>query len=587
MGKKDQATKDAERNRKGEAASNRRLRWKTTGESDSVELQAEAMLADQRKRPGHVDSGGVNDAEAMAEQDRQTGMKNTEAGKALEAVRKKQIEAELGKSQTSADAVANGAEVVIPTPPLRTPDNNPADTSLAPTAPGAPAAPAVGAGNPFRYGSGSKKGTGDSVSAPAPSTGQDATPPAATPPAPPAGQANGKLAPSDPMADRANEKLSGILGGVVDQKTKFAANLKEYGAKDPKERTQEEADNILAYGQTLGLDENQINAAIRGDEKLDAGNAAISAQVEAKDRADKAANTPEAKAASATAAFGKAYGAYLNGEGKTASREEKDAKYAELKGKAVEGGFVVTQEGKDRAAPAIEKARLAGEKAGKESDPALDSALADFNTKSETLRNKIDFSLGYGNMVVADATAAEPDIAARDKYFADKNVGIEKEYQADKLYDAQVAEDRNAWFEDVKKNSDDFLAVGGYKRHVTGIRKDAPMPHLQADGVTTIPRNENGGDRYKSQYDKDGNFTAKEPAKWFETNRDFSGGGKSAGEKKWHEKTLGEMSGSKTASNDVKLQQHHASIDSAKGVLQKARKITDDIWGSSYATVVG
>lgn len=172
MGKKDQATKDAERNRKGEAASNRRLRWMTTGGDDRVKLAAEEMLAEQRKRPGHVDSGGVNDAEAMAERDRQTGVKNTEAGKAIEAVRKKQIEAELGKSQTSADAVENGANAVMPSPPRPTSDNNPADTSLAPAKPPAPAAPG----------------------SPTPSTEQGATPPATTPPAPPAGPGNGKPA---------------------------------------------------------------------------------------------------------------------------------------------------------------------------------------------------------------------------------------------------------------------------------------------------------------------------------------------------------------------------------------------------------
>ena len=241
MGKKDQATKDAERNRKGEAASNRRLRWKTTGESNSVELQAEAMLAEQRKRPGHVDSGGVNDAEAMAEQDRQTGVKNTEAGKALEAVRKKQIEAVQGKSQTSADAVANGANAVMPSPPLRTPDNNPADTGLvtkkpAPAAPGAPAAPAVGAGG-----------------SPTPPAGQGAPAPAATPPVAQGGAGNGKPAGSD--ADR---KLAAINKQTAINK--FGSDLANYATTPAKDRP--DADRLFEYGKTLGINEDQINAQI-------------------------------------------------------------------------------------------------------------------------------------------------------------------------------------------------------------------------------------------------------------------------------------------------------------------------------------
>jgi hypothetical protein len=49
--------------------------------------------------------------------------------------------------------------------------------------------------------------------------------------------------------------------------------------------------------------------------------------------------------------------------------------------------------------------------------------------------------------------------------------------------------------------------------------------------------------------------------------------------------TIGGNQPSPQASNNAKLQQHHASIDASKGVLQGARKITDDIWGSSYAAV--
>lgn len=556
MGKKDQATKDAERNRKGEAASNRRLRWKTTGESNSVELQAEAMLAEQRKRPGHVDSGGVNDAEAMAEQDRQTGVKNTEAGKALEAVRKKQIEAVQGKSQTSADAVANGANAVMPSPPLQTPDNTPATTP--PVAQGG-----AGNGKPA-VPEWQQKRTAALEALRGKFTKQDA-----------ANALAKELEPKgiDPLYQASKETL--------DMESKFKAMIADRPAD---QKAMFEA-----------LPEKEKAAMVQKNESLK-----MVREEEAKLGPDKSSNVEQAK------------------------------------------------------------------------------ALRDNRTLTPEMQERSDrdaSSVAYGKKAVADATAAEPDIAARDKYFADKNVGIEKEYQADKIYYAQVAEDRKAWFEDVKKNSDDFLAVGGFKRHVTGIRKDAPMPHMQADGVTTIPRNENSGNRYKSQYDKDGNFT-ESPSKPSPTKEvvqknnqvvadDFSAyEGQSPlgmavaeviptilktpllmGEKvletlvhdyntkgdpeaakiaqsayaqervtdlraraekidtssvfgktkkanllkaaREFESTIIKPKSNTQASIDNKLQQHHASIDASKGVLKGARKITDDIWGSSYATVVG
>ena len=251
MGKKDQATKDAERNRKGEAASNRRLRWKTTGESDSVELQAEAMLADQRKRPGHVDSGGVNDAEAMAEQDRQTGVKNTEAGKALEAVRKKQIEAELGKIPTPSNALENGANAVMPIPPLRTPDNSPADTSLAPkkpapAAPGTPAAPAVGAwiASPTTDDNGL-------VSAPSEPVGQGAPVPATTPPVAQGGAVSGKPAVPDWRQKRDNALKT----------NKFGNDITSWATSEDKEG-KPTRDQLNKYGETLGISSDQIETQV-------------------------------------------------------------------------------------------------------------------------------------------------------------------------------------------------------------------------------------------------------------------------------------------------------------------------------------
>jgi hypothetical protein len=112
-------------------------------------------------------------------------------------------------------------------------------------------------------------------------------------------------------------------------------------------------------------------------------------------------------------------------------------------------------------------------------------------------------SIAYGKKSIAAANAAEPDIEARNKYFANKTAGIEKEYQADKDYVAQVAQDRDVWFEDVKKNSKDATSSFGIKNAFVGYRQDAPMPEADIDGVAARRKSDPNykPERYKSQYE--------------------------------------------------------------------------------------
>lgn len=334
----------AKADRMDQAASDRMLSrtMRDSSQPASVRIAAAKEQQSRRDTPGYVNGRGIRDAEQNRNQDSQTADKFTAEGLRLQG---KENPAEVVAGQ-AADAVKNGAP-----------------------AGGAGIDPPTTDENGF-------------VSAPTPSMEPSAPTPATTPPVAPGEAASGTPS-ADPMADRAKERLAGIKGAVVDSKAKFANDLKTWGATDPKDRKQT-PDQILAYGAKLGLDENQINAAIRGDEKLDTGSAALSAQAEAKGRADKAANTPEAKAKRATADFGKAYGDYLNGAGKTATKEEKDAKYAELKGKAVEGGFEVTKEAKDKAAWISYEAKV---KAAKSAgiDPNTVTSKTDFGEEAKAL----------------------------------------------------------------------------------------------------------------------------------------------------------------------------------------------------------
>ncbi len=334
----------AKADRMDQAASDRMLSrtMRDSSQPASVRIAAAKEQQSRRATPGYVNGRGIKDAEQNRNQDSQTADNFTKEGLRLQG---KENPAEVVAGQ-AADAVKNGA-----------------------SAGGAGIDPPTTDENGF-------------VSAPTPSMEPSAPTPATTPPVAPGEAASGTPS-ADPMADRAKERLAGIKGAVVDSKAKFANDLKTWGATDPKDRKQT-PDQILAYGAKLGLDENQINAAIRGDEKLDTGSAALSAQAEAKGRADKAANTPEAKAKRATADFGKAYGDYLNGAGKTATKEEKDAKYAELKGKAVEGGFEVTKEAKDKAAWISYEAKV---KAAKSAgiDPNTVTSKTDFGEEAKAL----------------------------------------------------------------------------------------------------------------------------------------------------------------------------------------------------------
>ena len=191
-------------------------------------------------------------------------------------------------------------------------------------------------------------------------------------------------APLDTMADRGNSKIAGYQKATADAKTKFANDLKQYGTSG--QRSPEKDAQIREYGKTLNLNEDQINAAMRGDTKLDAKSAAASTLAYEKNVANKAANTPEARNKKSTDEFSKAYGNYLNGEGKGASKEERAAKYDELKGKATKDGFVVTKEAEDKVAKDRFDARVErAVKAGTPREEAILTTSYEDNSTQETL----------------------------------------------------------------------------------------------------------------------------------------------------------------------------------------------------------
>ena len=559
--------------------------------SDAEKIAAMKYQEERKKAPGSVNGRGITNAEQNSNQDSQTADKETQAGLAAEAVRKKTIASQL-------EGDANAA------------NKSPASSQVPPSGDGA--APVGVAGGPSNAPAG-------------PSDIEDA----ATPSARNGGAGNGTLEEAvdieglnyrdvksalaktkryikeghnsqdfrdfeeketaqleairkkDPMAARAFDKIDGHIDSANDQKAKFANDLKTWGATDPKDRKQT-PDQILEYGAKLGLDENQINAAIRGDEKLDAGSAAISAQVEAKGRADKAANTPEAKAAAATANFVKDYGEYLNGDGKTATKEEKDDKYAELKGKAVEDGFVVTQEGKDRAAPAIEKARLAGEKTKKESESNLiydgDNSYNNLLLQLDSAENTADkIESGIRKRAEDNRPLMERNDTIKtklDEFNASapaREASRKKDYEDHTKAIEIVNSGRNLNFEDIKRNSQDFLGKGSFFGSLAlRNRKD---PNVSFGNPSDTPRAENYGfdqdafDKrdpkdpyfgqrvYKSQYGNDGAFHGDKKGPALE--RDDKGNlnvvieGTIEGDKRLRSNTQ--------ASNDMKLQQREAA----------------------------
>ena len=335
-------------------------------------------------------------------------------------------------------------------------------------------------------------------------------------------------------------------------------------------------------------------------------------------RSAKEPTPEEAKAASATAAFGKAYGAYLNGAGKTASKEEKDAKYAELKSsvgltvKPGDGGMEMPAAPKlvrEPSAKSVERSGL-DLKLQAEMNQALDQSTGKVNDITDSLGGKIDSSLEFKTESDRKYEAAiAPSRDALKKFEAEtpgREANIEKNYQDGRAYVAQLGEDRALHLEDVVRNSEDFLSYGGYKRHITGVRKDAKSPEVDWDAFDKRqPGDPNyGAKRYESQYDANGDFKAadyvqsKAPSNPSTYAPATMGGGLIE-----RKKTESGPSSRETleafklkqqenkkkfpgqASVDNKLQQHHASIEASKGVLQGARKITDDIWGSDYNTV--
>ena len=491
-------------------------------------------------------------------QNRKYADNHTREGLVLEEQARKRQEAELG-------------------------NNSPASPPV--PVPGGAAAPAGGAGSaPYTP----IPTTKPSVSAPTPSAGQSATPGATTPPVAQGGAGNGK-----PAVPEWQQKRTAALEAL---RGKF---------------TEQDAANALAKE----TEPKGIDPLYQASEKEMAEPQTDSRMPT---RSAKEPTPEEAKAAKSTAAFGKAYAAYLNGAGKTASKEEKDAKYAELKSsvgltvKPGDGGMEMPAAPKlvrEPSAKSVERSGL-DLKLQAEMNQALDQSTGKVNDITDSLGGKIDSSLEFKTESDRKYEAAiAPSRDALKKFEAEtpgREANIEKNYQDGRAYVAQLGEDRALHLEDVVRNSEDFLSYGGYKRHITGVRKDAKSPEVDWDAFDKRqPGDPNyGAKRYESQYDANGDFKAadyvqsKAPSNPSTYAPATMGGGLIE-----RKKTESGPSSRETleafklkqqenkkkfpgqASVDNKLQQHHASIEASKGVLQGARKITDDIWGSDYNTV--
>jgi hypothetical protein len=236
-------------------------------------------------------------------------------------------------------------------------------------------------------------------------------------------------APLDTMADRGNSKIAGYQKATADAKTKFANDLKQYGTSG--QRSPEKDAQIREYGKTLNLNEDQINAAMRGDTKLDAKSAAASTLAYEKNVANKAANTPEARNKKSTDEFSKAYGNYLNGEGKGASKEERAAKYDELKGKATKDGFAVTKEAKDKVSEDRFNARV--ERAVK-TGMSREEAIQKTSRTDNSTQQALDLIPGAKKEVAAIVNSAEKlstEPSLRDYEGAERAETLSESYRKD------------------------------------------------------------------------------------------------------------------------------------------------------------
>jgi len=286
-----------------------------------------------------------------------------------------------------------------------------------------------------------------------------------------------QVASTDTMADRGNSKIAGYQKATADAKTKFADDLKKYGTSG--KRSPEKDAQIREYGKTLNLNEDQINAAMRGDTKLDAKSAAASASAYEKNAANKAANTPEARNKRSTDEFSKAYGNYLNGEGKGASEKERAAKYNELKGKATKDGFVVTKEAEDKVFEDRFNARV--ERAVK-SGMSREDAISETSRRDNSTQEVLDLIPGAKRDVQAAIDLADMMTGSKEDALGDykaKADSLRKKRGAPAISDAQrqiVTEGNN----NIQRENDPTLQSTGNPLYDDLINK--PIKEDLTDG---------------------------------------------------------------------------------------------------------
>ena len=268
-------------------------------------------------------------------------------------------------------------------------------------------------------------------------------------------------APRDTMADRGNSKIAGYQKATADAKTKFANDLKEYGKTPSLIRSPEKDAQIREYGKTLNLNEDQINAAMRGDTKLDAKSAAAS-----------------------TLAY----------EKNASNKPKKDKE--EL--------------------PAIKQARIAGETA----KAAFEEAYGKTDTKGtkrnlDELRSKTEKAAAESKAARDVTAAASQKVEAANKKIKEREANeparlakMNKDYEDNRKANEIIKAGSNLNMQDILRNSEDAKSKFS-NPFSSSTAKDIKSPEFDlAAFEARKPDDPNFGQKvYKSQYDKDGNFT--------------------------------------------------------------------------------
>ena len=193
--------------------------------SPAEKIAAMKYQEERKKAPGSVNGRGTTNAEQNSNQDSQTADKETQAGLAAEAVRKKMIASQL-------EGEANAANKSPASPQVPVPGGAAAPAGVAGVAP-----PTTDENGP--------------VSAPTPSTGQGAASPVTTPPVAQGDAGNGTAQVPDWRQKRNNALNT----------NKFGNDITSWATSEDKEG-KPTRDELNKYGETLGISSDQIEAQV-------------------------------------------------------------------------------------------------------------------------------------------------------------------------------------------------------------------------------------------------------------------------------------------------------------------------------------